>query len=63
MLLFFSLKEVIIEFIFGDMSKDDAMNIMKKSDLKKVDRYKFFLLYIKNEWDNLLPKKQRDNIK
>ena len=34
---------------FWYMSKDDAINIMKNSDSKKVGHYKFFLLYIKNE--------------
>ena len=29
------------------MSKDDAINIMKNSDLKKVDHYKFFSLTYK----------------
>ena len=29
------------------MSKDDAIYIMKNSDLKKVDDYNFFLRYIK----------------
>ena len=42
------------------MSKDDVINIMKNSDLKKVDRYKFFLLYIENEWNNLLSKKEKE---
>ena len=33
---------------FWYMSKDDVVNIMKNSNLnKKVDHYKFFLLYIK----------------
>ena len=31
---------------FWYMSKGDAINIMKNSDLKKVDYYKPFLLYI-----------------
>ena len=48
---------------FWYMSKDDAINIMKNSDLKKVDRYKFFLLYINGEWSNLLSKKQRGDFK
>ena len=34
---------------FWYMSKDDAINIMNISGLKKVDHYKFFLLYIKDE--------------
>ena len=34
---------------FWYMSKDDAINIMKKSNLKKVDPHNFFSLYIKDE--------------
>ena len=34
---------------FWYMSKDDAINIMKNSNLKKVDHYKCFSLYIKDE--------------
>ena len=43
---------------FWYMSKDDALSIMKNSDLKEVDHYNFFSLYIKDEWNNLLSKKQ-----
>ena len=32
---------------FWYMSKDDAIYIMKNSDLKKVDDYNFFLRYVK----------------
>ena len=39
---------------FWYRSKDDAINIMKNSDL---------LLHIKNEWNNLLSKKQRGDVK
>ena len=49
---------------FWYMSKDSAINIMNNSDFKKkVSRYNFFLLYIKNEWNNLLSKKQRGGFK
>ena len=48
---------------FWYMSKDDAINIIKNSNLnKKVDDYNFFTLY-KHEQKNLLSKKQRSNIK
>ena len=33
MLLLFMLKEVPTEFTFGNMSKDDAISIMKNSNL------------------------------
>ena len=36
---------------FWYMNKDDAVNIMKDSDLKKVDYYKPFLLYIQKRGD------------
>ena len=46
---------------FWYMSKDDAINIMKISGLKiDINRHKsiyIFLLYIKNDWNNLLSKK------
>ena len=32
---------------FWYMSKDNAINIMKNSDLKKMDHHKLFSLYIK----------------
>ena len=38
---------------FWYMSKDDAINVMKK-----VDHSNFFIIY-KNEWNNLLSQKQR----
>ena len=34
---------------FWYMSKDDAIYIMKNSDLKKVDDYNFFFTLYKNE--------------
>ena len=50
---------------FWYMSKDDANNIMNNSSL--IDKMsvleKIFLLYIKNEWPDLLSKKQRSNTK
>ena len=30
--------------------------------MKKVDRYEFSLLYIKNKWNNLLEKKNRETM-
>ena len=44
---------------FWYVSKNDAINILKNSNLneKKVDHYIFFIMY-KNEWNNLLSKKQ-----
>ena len=30
--------------------------------MKKLDYYKFFWLYIKNQWNNLLSKNQRSNL-
>ena len=36
------------------MSKNDAINITKNSNLKKVDHYNFFSLYIIDEQNNLL---------
>ena len=42
-----SIKECDYRIHFWYMSKKDAINIMKNSDLKKVDHYKFFSLYIK----------------
>ena len=32
---------------FWYMSKNDPINTVRNSDLKKVDHYKFFLLYVK----------------
>ena len=34
---------------FWYMSKNDAINIMQNSNLKKVDHYKFFSLYRKHK--------------
>ena len=57
MLLLFLLKEVIIEFIFWYMTKDEAINIIKNSNLNEktglVFFGSFFTLY-KNEWKNCL---------
>ena len=48
---------------FWYMSKDNRRNIMINSNLsKKMAYYKIFIVY-KNEWKNLLSKKQRNNIK
>ena len=45
---------------FRSMSKDDAISIMHNSNLnEKTGVYNCFSLYIKNEWSNLLSKKQR----
>ena len=44
-----SIKESDYRIHFWYMSKDDAINIMKSSNLKKVDHYKFFSLYIIGE--------------
>ena len=38
---FVSIKRSAYRIHFWYMSKDDAINIMKNSDLKKVDHYKF----------------------
>ena len=63
-LLLFLLKEAIIEFIFGILAKINAISIMKNSNLnEKSGSLWFSLLYIKNEWNNLLSKKQRNNTK
>ena len=43
---------------FWYMSKDDAINIMKNSNLKKWVITIFFVIH-KNESNNLLSKKQR----
>ena len=39
---------------FWYMSKNDAINMMKSSNLKKVDHYNFFSLFIKDEGNNFL---------
>ena len=31
--------------------------------MKKLDHYNLFLLYIKDEWNNLLSKKERSDVK
>ena len=49
---------------FWYMSKDDAISIMNNSNL--IDKkwfLQFFLLYTKNEWENLISKKQRCDTK
>ena len=49
---------------FWYMSKDDAINIIKFSNVNEKSRLLYiFLLYVKNEWNNLLSKKQRNNTK
>ena len=49
---------------FWYISKDDAINIMKNFNLNERNWILInFLLCIKNEWSNLLSKKQRDNNK
>ena len=49
---------------FWYMSKDDAINIIKNSNVNEKSRLLYiFLLYVKNEWNNLLSKKQRNNAK
>ena len=45
-------KDCRIHFLY--MSKDDAISIMNKSDLIKIDQYRFFFVIYKNEWNNLL---------
>ena len=48
---------------FWYMSKADAISIMNNSNLIDKKRcFIIFLLYIKNEWENLLSKKQRCDI-
>ena len=44
-----SIKENDYRTHFWYISKNDAINIMKNSNLKKVNHYKFFLSYIKDE--------------
>ena len=44
-----SIKGNDYRFHFWYMSENDAISIMNNSDLKKVDHFKNFLLYIKNE--------------
>ena len=49
---------------FWYMSKDDWINIMKNSNLnEKSVSLKFFFIIYKNEWNNLVSKKQRNNVK
>ena len=49
---------------FWYMSKDDAIIVMNNSSLnEKMDQYRFFSLYRKDEQNNLLSKKQRSDVK
>ena len=48
---------------FWYMSKDNAINIMNNSNLNGKAGSFFFSLYIKDEWNNLLSKKQRSDVK
>ena len=50
---------------FWYMSKDDAISIISNSSLNKKNciNISFFSLYIKDEWNNLLSKKQRSGVK
>ena len=47
---------------FWYISKDDAISIMNNSEKNRVVVI-FFFNYIKNEWNNLLSKKQRSDFK
>ena len=54
-----SIKGTYYRIHFSYMSKDDAISIMNNSNLNEKKRsFIIFLLYIKNEWNNLLSKKQ-----
>ena len=44
---------------FWYMTKSHAISIMKNANLVDKKCFIFFLLYIKNEWENLLSKKHR----
>ena len=48
---------------FWYISKNDTINIMNNTNLNEKSDYKFFSLYIKDEWNNLLSKKQRSDFK
>ena len=50
---------------FWYRSKDDAMNIMQNCNVSKKSGslYMYFFIIYKNEWKNLLSKKQRNSIK
>ena len=48
---------------FWYMTKSHAISIMKNANLVDKKCFIFFLLYIKNEWENLLSKKQRCDTK
>ena len=49
---------------FWYMSKDEAISIMHNSSLnEKTVIINFFSLYIKDEWSNLLSKKQRSDFR
>ena len=48
---------------FWYMSKDDATNKMDMSDLKRRWIIIDFFIYEKDEWNNLLSKKKRNDVK
>ena len=54
-----SIKESDYRIHFWYMSKDDAIIIMKNSDLKKADYYELFFIRYKNEWNNIWSKKRK----
>ena len=56
-----SVKRSDYRILFLYMSKNDTINILKDSDLneKNVSLSFFFFVIYKNEWNNLLSKKQR----
>ena len=56
-----SIKGSCYRIHFWYMTKDDAIKITNNSNLNEKSDYNFFLY--KNEWKNLLPKKQRNNTK
>ena len=67
-----SFSDVAIVYVKGNayrihfwyMSKDDAITIMNNSNLiGKKGVLWLFLLYIKNEWEDILSKKQRCDTK
>ena len=67
-----SFSDVAIVYVKGNayrihfwyMSKDDTITIMNNSNLiDKKGVLWLFLLYIKNEWEDILSKKQRCDTK
>ena len=57
-----SVKRSDYRILFLYMSKNDTINIMKDSDLNEKNvslSFFFFFVMYKNEWNNLLSKKQR----